>query len=73
MTSFVHKPIETKKLIDSMSNVVEKIKKNKTIETKSFIVNVPMDIYEMVNESAKDERISKNGIIIRALKEHFGK
>jgi YesN/AraC family two-component response regulator len=73
VTSFVHKPIETKKLIDSMSNVVEKIKKNKTIETKSFTVTVPMDIYEMVNESAKDERISKNGIIIRALKEHFGK
>ena len=73
MTSFVHKPIETKKLIDSISNVVEKIKKNKTIETKSFTVTVPMDIYEMVNEAAKDERISKNGIIIRALKEHFGK
>ncbi len=71
VTSFVHKPIETKKLIDSISNVVEKIKKNKTIETKSFTVTVPMDIYEMVNEAAKDERISKNGIIIRALKEHF--
>ena len=72
VTSFVHKPIETKKLIDSMSTVVEKVKKNKTIETKSFTVTIPLDMYEMVDEAAKDERISKNGIIIRALKEHFG-
>ena len=36
ITSFIYKPIETHKLIDSISNVVAKVKKNKTIETKSF-------------------------------------
>lgn len=71
VTSFIHKPIETKKLIDSLNNVVNKIKKNKTIETKSFTVTIPMDMYERVEEEAKDERISKNGIIIRALKQYY--
>ena len=71
VTSFIHKPIETKKLIDSLNNVVNKIKKNKTIETKSFTVTIPMDMYERVEEEAKEERISKNGIIIRALKQYY--
>ncbi len=71
ITSFIYKPIETHKLIDSISNVVAKIKKNKTIETKSFTVTVPMDMYEKIEEEAKEERISKNGIIIRALKKYY--
>ena len=71
ITSFIHKPIDTKKLIDSIATVVAKIKKNKTIETKSFTVTIPMDMYERVDEDAKNERISKNGIIIRALKEFY--
>jgi len=73
ITSFIHKPIETKKLIDSMSSIVNKIKKNKTIETKSFTVTIPLDMYEKVDEDAKEERISKNGIIIRALKDYYAK
>lgn len=72
ITSFIHKPVDTKKLIDSMATVVAKVKKNKTIETKSFTVTIPMDMYEKIDEDAKNERISKNGIIIRALKEFYG-
>ena len=44
VTSFVYKPIETKKLIDAISSIVAKVKKNKTIETKSFTVTTPLDM-----------------------------
>ena len=72
VTSFVYKPIETQKLIDTMTKVVAKIKKQKTIETKAFTVTVPLDLYEQIDDAAKSESISKNAIIIRAMKKYFG-
>ncbi len=71
VTSFVYKPIETQKLIDTMSKVVEKIKKQKTIETKAFTVTIPLDMYEQIDDAAKAESISKNAIIIRSMKDYF--
>jgi len=71
VTSFIYKPIETQKLIDALSSVVSKIKKQKTIETKAFTVTIPLDMYEEIDQAAKAESISKNAIIIRLVKKYL--
>jgi CheY-like chemotaxis protein len=71
VNSFIQKPIDTKKIIELLSNVVAMITKKKKIETKTFSISLPLDLYEIVNDGAKAESISKNAIIIRALRDFF--
>ncbi len=71
INSFVQKPINTQKIIDLLNAIVQVIRKQKKIETKTFSISLPLDIYEIVDESARAESISKNAIVIRALREYF--
>ena len=71
VNSFIQKPIDTKKIIELLVNVTGIITKKKKIETKTFSISLPLDLYEIVNEGAKAESISKNAIIIRALRDFF--
>ena len=47
------------------------ITKKKKIETKTFSISLPLDLYEVVNSNAKAESISKNAVIIRALRNFY--
>ena len=71
VNSFIQKPIDTSKIIDLLSNVVSIISKKKKIETKTFSISLPLDLYEEVNDNAKAESISKNAVIIRALRSFY--
>ena len=71
VNSFIQKPIDTKKIIELLSNVVAMISKKKKIETKTFSISLPLDLYETVNDNAKAESISKNAVIIRALRSFY--
>jgi len=71
VNSFIQKPIDTKKIIELLSSVVAMINKKKKIETKTFSISLPLDLYEIVNENAKAESISKNAVIIRALRNFY--
>ncbi len=71
VNSFIQKPIDTKKIIELLSNVVAMINKKKKIETKTFSISLPLDLYEIVNDNAKAESISKNAVIIRALRNFY--
>jgi len=71
VNSFIQKPIDTKKIIELLNTLVAMITKKKKIETKTFSISLPLDIYETVNESAKAESISKNALIIRALRKFY--
>ncbi len=71
VNSFIQKPIDTKKIIELLNNVVNIIAKKKKIETKTFSISLPLDIYETVNDNAKAESISKNAVIIRALRSFY--
>ena len=71
VNSFVQKPIDTKKIIELLTGVVSMINKKKKIETKTFSISLPLDLYEVVNENAKAESISKNAVIIRALRSFY--
>jgi YesN/AraC family two-component response regulator len=71
VNSFIQKPIDTKKIIELLSSVVAMITKKKKIETKTFSISLPLDLYETVNENAKAESISKNAVIIRALRSFY--
>jgi len=66
--SFIQKPIDSNKIIDMLKNISQTIAKRKKIETKTFSITLPMDLYDKVHTDAKMERISKNAMIIRALK-----
>jgi YesN/AraC family two-component response regulator len=66
--SFIQKPIDSNKIIDMLKNINQTIAKRRKIETKTFSITLPMDLYEKVHADAKVERISKNAMIIRALK-----
>ena len=65
------KPIDTKKIIELLTSVVGIVTKKKKIETKTFSISLPLDLYEIVNENAKSESISKNAVIIRALRNFY--
>lgn len=71
VNSFIQKPIDTKKIIDLLGSVVSMIAKKKKIETKTFSISLPLDLYETVNDNAKAESISKNAVIIRALRSFY--
>lgn len=71
VNSFIQKPIDTKKIIELLSNVTALISKKKKIETKTFSISLPMNLYELVDENAKIESISKNAVIIRALRSFY--
>lgn len=71
VNSFIQKPIDTKKIIELLTNVTSMISKKKKVETKTFSISLPLDLYEMVDENAKSESISKNAVIIRALRDFY--
>ena len=71
VNSFIQKPIDTKKIIELLTSVVSMITKKKKVETKTFSISLPLDLYETVNENAKAESISKNAVIIRALRNFY--
>ncbi len=71
VNSFIQKPIDTKKIIELLTNVTALISKKKKIETKTFSISLPLDLYELVDENAKAESISKNAVIIRALRDFY--
>jgi len=71
VNSFIQKPIDTKKIIELLQNVTNLVKKKKKVETKTFSISLPLDLYELVNENAKAESISKNAVIIRALRDFY--
>ena len=71
VNSFIQKPIDTKKIIELLTSVVAMITKKKKVETKTFSISLPLDIYETVNDNAKAESISKNAVIIRALRSFY--
>jgi len=71
VNSFIQKPIDTKKIIELLNSVVSMINKKKKIETKTFSISLPLDLYEVVNDNAKSESISKNAVIIRALRSFY--
>ncbi len=71
VNSFIQKPIDTKKIIELLKNIVSIMNKKKKIETKTFSISLPLDIYEEVDENAKAESISKNAVIIRALRSFY--
>ncbi len=68
VNSFIQKPIDTKKIIELLTSVVAMISKKRKIETKTFSISLPLDLYDLVNDNAKAESISKNAVIIRALR-----
>ncbi len=70
VNNFIRKPIDTDKMIDVLKDIVSDIKKQKKNRTKIFSITLPLDLYEQVDTDAKSESISKNAMIIRALK-HF--
>ncbi len=70
VNNFIRKPINTDKMIDVLKDIVSDIKKQKKNRTKIFSITLPLDLYEQVDTDAKGESISKNAMIIRALK-HF--
>ena len=68
VNSFIQKPIDTKKIIELLTSVVAMVSKKRKIETKTFSISLPLDLYDLVNDNAKAESISKNAVIIRALR-----
>ncbi len=71
VNSFIQKPIDTKKIIELLKNITSLVKKKKKIETKTFSISLPLDLYEDVDDNAKAESISKNAVIIRALRSFY--
>ena len=71
VNSFIQKPIDTKKIIELLIGVAAMIAKKKKIETKTFSISLPLDIYDTVNRNAKAESISKNAVITRALRNFY--
>jgi len=71
VNSFIQKPIDTKKIIELLENIVNLVAKKKKVETKTFSISLPLDVYDQVNENAKAESISKNAVIIRALRSFY--
>ena len=68
VTSFINKPLKLDKLTEALSNVSSAIQKRKAEATKAFTITIPVNLYESIMEAAGKEHISKNGMIIRALK-----
>jgi YesN/AraC family two-component response regulator len=71
VNSFIQKPIDTNKVIDLLSAIIDIVKKRKKVETKTFSISLPLDVYDVVDSAAKAESISKNAIVIRALRKFY--
>ncbi len=71
VNSFIQKPIDTKKIIELLDNITTIVNKKRKIETKTFSISLPLDLYDLVNDNAKSESISKNAVIIRALRSFY--
>lgn len=71
VNSFIQKPIDTKKIIELLNSVVAMVAKKRKVETKTFSISLPLDLYDDVNANAKAESISKNAVIIRALRAFY--
>lgn len=71
VNSFIQKPIDTKKILEMLQNITSLVAKRKKIETKTFSISLPLDVYELVDDNAKAESISKNAVIIRALRSFY--
>ena len=71
VNSFIQKPIDTKKILEMLQNITSLVAKRKKVETKTFSISLPLDVYEMVDDNAKAESISKNAVIIRALRSFY--
>ena len=71
ISDFIHKPLNYEKMLSMFENILRFIKDNKKLKTKTFSVSLPLELYDITCDSAKEESISKNAIIIRALKDHF--
>lgn len=71
VNSFIQKPIDTRKILEMLQNITSLITKRNKIETKTFSISLPLDVYELVDDNAKAESISKNAVIIRALRSFY--
>jgi len=71
VNSFVQKPIDTDKIIELLTAITDILKRRMKIETKTFSISLPLDVYDVVNQSAKAESISKNAIVIRSLRKLY--
>jgi DNA-binding NtrC family response regulator len=71
VNSFIQKPINADKIVELLGSILDLVKKRKKIETKTFSISLPLDIYEVVDAAAKAESISKNAIVIRALRSFY--
>jgi YesN/AraC family two-component response regulator len=70
-TSFLQKPIDMKSVIETLRQITSNVKRRKKVETKVFSVNIPVHLYDKLEEDAKEERISKTAVIVRALKQFY--
>ena len=68
INNFIKKPIDTNKIIALLKDIINDIKKKNQNKAKIFSITLPFDLYNQVNDDAKAESISKNAMIIRALK-----
>ena len=68
VNSFIQKPIDTDKVVDLLSAIIDIVNRRKKVETRTFSINLPVDIYDRVELAARAESISKNAIVIRALR-----
>lgn len=71
VNSFVQKPIDSKKIIDILTSIVTLVSKRNKAEVRIFSISLPLDIYDVVSKAAKAESISKNAIVIRALRNMY--
>jgi YesN/AraC family two-component response regulator len=71
VNSFIQKPIDTDKIIELLTAITDIVRKRQKIETKTFSISLPLDVYDVVDSAAKSESISKNAIVIRALRDFF--
>lgn len=71
VNSFIQKPIDTDKVVDLLSAIVEIVNRRKKVETRTFSISLPVDVYDRVEIGARAESISKNAIVIRALRQFY--
>jgi len=71
VNSFIQKPIDTDKIIELLTAITDILRRRMKIETKTFSISLPLDVYDVVNQAAKAESISKNAIVIRSLRKFY--
>lgn len=68
VNSFIQKPIDSKKIIELLSSIISMIAKRKKVKMRTFSISLPENLYDIVQQAARAENISKNAIAIRALR-----